>query len=123
MLSGGTTFRDNEIGMTRSNPNFLHSGQLFEPAYFLFVSPDHQVFSRGRAARMNPSLFHPVMDGLLDDTEFACQVWNPPFVFLQQIVPKELSDQSLSPHQNADHRFGKDAAAGWDEALGVELGG
>ena len=43
-----------EIGMTRSNPNFLHSGQLFEPANFVFVSPDHQVFSRGRAARVDP---------------------------------------------------------------------
>jgi hypothetical protein len=31
---------------------------------------------------------------------------------------------SLTPHQHADPRFGKDAAAeGWDEALGVELGG
>ena len=51
MLSGGTAFRDDEIGMTRSNP---HSGQLFEP--------------------------------VRDDTEFARQVWNPPFMFLEQIV-------------------------------------
>ena len=44
MLSSGTAFGDDEIGMTRSNP---HSGQLFEPAHFVLVSPDNQVFSRG----------------------------------------------------------------------------
>jgi hypothetical protein len=26
MLSGDTALRDDEIGMTRSNPNWLHSG-------------------------------------------------------------------------------------------------
>ena len=83
MLSGGRALRDDEIGMTRSNP---HSGQLFEPAHFVFVSPDNQIFSRGRPARMNPSLFDPVMDCLRDDAEFARQVWNPPLLFLQQIV-------------------------------------
>ena|SRR6516225_2311350 len=86
MLSGGTALRDDEIGMTRSNPNWLHSGQMFEPTHFVFVNPDNQVFSRGRATRVNPSLFGPVMDCLRDDAECARQVWNPPFMFLQQIV-------------------------------------
>ena len=34
--------------------------------------------------------------------QFTRQVWNPPLVFLQQVVAKILSDQAQFPHQGAD---------------------
>src|SRR5262249_36132363 len=72
----------------------------------------------------DPSLFGPVIDLLREDTEFARQVGNPPFISLEQVLAKIFTDQTQFPHQGADPPFGKDAAAaGWDEALGVELGG
>jgi hypothetical protein len=76
--------------MARSDPRILHPGNLLEPADFVLVGPDDQVFSRGRAAGMDPSLFDPVMDLLGDDAKLASQIGNPPLVFFEQIVAKIL---------------------------------
>src|SRR5579885_3788677 len=102
MLSGGAAFRDDETGVARPKPGLLHAGQPLEPTDFVLVGPDDQMFSRGRAPGMDPSLFDPVMDLLRDDAQFTGQVWNPPLVFLQQVVAEILSEQAQFPHQGAD---------------------
>src|SRR5262249_22574572 len=123
-LSGRTWLWNHEIGMARFDPGVFHFRDFFEPTDFVFVRPDDVVFARGRAARVDPPLFDPVMDRLLDDAELAGQVGNPPFVFLEQIVAKILTDQTHFPHQGADSYLAKAAAAvRWNEALGVEFGG
>src|SRR5262249_32978539 len=110
-LSGRTWLWNHEIGMARFDPGVFHFRDFFEPTDFVFVRPDDVVFARGRAARVDPPLFDPVMDRLLDDAELAGQVGNPPFVFLEQIVAKILTDQTHFPHQGADSYLAKAAAA------------
>ena len=124
MLSGGTAFRDDEIGMTRSNPRCFHSGQLFEPTHFVFVRPDDQVFSRGRATGMDPSLFDPVMDLSVGSR----RVREPGRESAIHVFAADRRENSLRPTPAPASKrrppFGKDAAAArWDEALGVELVG
>ena len=93
-LSDGTAFGNNEIGMAYPNPRVFHLRHSLEPTDFVLIRPDNQVFSRGCTARMDPSLFDPVMDLLRDDAELLGQIGNPPFVFFVQIVAKEFSHQS-----------------------------
>src|SRR5438067_5648389 len=85
-LSGGTALRNHEIGMAGFDPGVFHFRDLFEPTDFVLVCPDNEVFSRGRAARVDPPLLDPVMNRLLDDAELTRQLGNPPFVFLEQIA-------------------------------------
>src|SRR5579884_624115 len=92
ILSGRAAFRSDEMGMTHAKPRVFYSCHLLEPTNLAFVSPDDPVFSRRRAARAEPSVFDPVVDLLGDDLEFARQIGNPPFVFLQQVVAKKLSN-------------------------------
>jgi len=60
------------------------------------------MLSRRRAAKVDPALFDPVMNRLLDDAETASQIRNPPLVFLEQVVAIIVSDQTQFPHQGAD---------------------
>ena len=95
-------FGDDEIGMPCSNPRLLHTGQPLEPTHFVLVRPDDQMFSRGRAPGMDPSLLDPVMDLLGDGIQLTRQVGNPPLGVLEQVVAKLLADQAQFPHQRAD---------------------
>ena len=96
--SGRAAFRSDEMGMTHAKPRVFYSCHLLEPTNLVFVSPDDPVFSRRRAARVKPSVFDPVVDLLRDDLEFARQIGNPPFVFLQKVVAKKLSDKTHVSH-------------------------
>jgi hypothetical protein len=97
ILSGRAAFRSDEMGMTHAKPRVFYSCHLLEPTNLVFVSPDDPVFSRRRAARVEPSVFDPVVD-LWDDIEFARQIGNPPFFFLQEVVAKKFSDKTHVSH-------------------------
>jgi hypothetical protein len=72
---------------------------------------------------VDPPLLDPVGDLLRDDAEFLGQVGNPPFIFLDEIIAEQLTNQAQVTHQRADRGFGEDAAtARGDETFVVESG-
>src|SRR5881398_2795020 len=70
---------------------------------------------------MDPALLGPVMDLLRNDAELPRQVGDPPLVLPHEIIAEQFPDETQVTHQVADPRRTESAAAaGRDEALGVE---